>query len=71
MIRACRIDLTRDAKEEAEADVIWADDLRQLISTFPAFGVRLYRSLAIILGRRLRQTSKELLREMTKKTVAN
>lgn len=55
------------AKEEVEADVIWADDLRQLISTFPAFGVRLYRSLAVILGQRLRQTSNELLREMTKK----
>ncbi|HWO32149.1 MAG TPA: cyclic nucleotide-binding domain-containing protein [Candidatus Acidoferrum sp.] len=54
------------AKEEVEADVIWADDLRQLISTFPAFGVRYDRSPAIILGQRLRQTSKELLREMTK-----
>ena len=59
------------AREEVEADVIWADHLRQLISTFPAFGVRFYRSLAIILGQRLRQTSKELLREMTKKRVAN
>jgi CRP-like cAMP-binding protein len=60
------------AKEEVEADVIWADDLRQLISSFPAFGVRFYRSLAIILGQRLRQTSKELLRDSRddQKTVA-
>jgi hypothetical protein len=27
------------ATEEVEADVICEDDLRQLISTFPAFGV--------------------------------
>ena len=55
------------AKEEMEVDAIWADDLRQLISTFPGFGTRFYRSLAVILAQRLRQTSKELLREMTSK----
>ena len=59
------------AKEEVEADAILSGDLRQLISAFPAFGVRFYRSLAIILGQRLRQTSKELLREMTNKSAAN
>ncbi len=55
------------AKEEVEVDAIWADDLRQLVSTFPGFGTRFYRSLAILLAQRLRQTSKELLREMTNK----
>ncbi len=55
------------AKEEGEVDAIWADDLRQLVSTFPGFGTRFYRSLAVLLAQRLRQTSKELLREMTNK----
>ena len=55
------------AKDEVQVDAIWADDLRQLITTFPGFGMRFYRSLAIILAQRLRQTSKELLREMTNK----
>jgi CRP-like cAMP-binding protein len=55
------------AKDEVEVDAIWADDLRQLVAAFPGFGARFYRSLAVILAQRLRQTSKELLREMTSK----
>jgi CRP-like cAMP-binding protein len=55
------------AKDEVQVDAIWADDLRQLINTFPGFCLRLYRSLAVILAQRLRQTSRELLREMTEK----
>jgi CRP-like cAMP-binding protein len=55
------------AKDEVEVDAIWADDLRQLVAVFPGFGTRFYRSLAIILAQRLRQTSKQLLREMTNK----
>jgi hypothetical protein len=55
------------AKDEVEVDAIWADDLRELVSAFPGFGMRFYRSLAVILAERLRQTSKELLREMTNK----
>jgi CRP-like cAMP-binding protein len=55
------------AKDEVEVDAIWADDLRELVAAFPGFGVRFYRSLAVILAQRLRQTSKELLREMTNK----
>ena len=55
------------AKDEVEVDVIWAHDLRQLVAAFPGFGTRFYRSLAVILAQRLRQTSKELLREMTNK----
>jgi hypothetical protein len=42
-------------------------DLRQLVAMFPGLGTRFYRSLAVILAQRLRQTSRELLREMTKK----
>jgi len=55
------------AKDEVEVDAIWADDLRELVAVFPGFGVRFYRSLAVLLAQRLRETSKELLREMTKK----
>jgi CRP/FNR family transcriptional regulator, cyclic AMP receptor protein len=55
------------AKDEVEIDAIWADDLRELIATFPGFGARFYRSLAVILAQRLRQTSRELVREMTRK----
>jgi CRP/FNR family transcriptional regulator, cyclic AMP receptor protein len=55
------------AKDEVEVDAIWADDLRQVVAAFPGFGTRFYRSLAVILAQRLRQTSKELLREMTNK----
>ncbi|MGA3092689.1 MAG: cyclic nucleotide-binding domain-containing protein [Terriglobales bacterium] len=53
------------AKGDVEVDAIWADDLRELINVFPGFGTRFYRSLAVILAERLRQTSRELLREMT------
>jgi CRP/FNR family transcriptional regulator, cyclic AMP receptor protein len=55
------------AKDEVEVEVIWADNLLELVSAFPGFGSRFYRSLAVILAQRLRQTSKELLREMTNK----
>jgi CRP-like cAMP-binding protein len=55
------------AKDDVEVDAIWADDLRQLVSAFSGFGTRFYRSLAVLLAQRLRQTSKELLREMTHK----
>lgn len=52
------------ADEHVEVDAISATDLRDMVRTFPAFGVRFCRSLALILGQRLRDTSKELLRVM-------
>jgi len=55
------------AKDEVDVDAIWANDLRDLVTMFPGFGARFYRSLAVILAQRLRETSRELLREMTKK----
>ena len=55
------------AKEDVEVDAISAIDLRELIQTFPGFGVRFYHSLAVLLGHRLRQTSQELLRVMVLK----
>jgi len=52
------------AKEkEVEADAIQAEDLRQLFDSFPGLGSRFYHSLAVVLAQRLRDTSRELLRE--------
>ncbi len=52
------------AKDElVEVDAIKAEDLRQLFESFPGLGARFYRSLAVVLARRLRETSKHLARE--------
>jgi CRP-like cAMP-binding protein len=52
------------AKDEVvEVDAIRADDLRRLFESFPGLGARFYRSLAVVLARRLRETSKHLARE--------
>ena len=55
------------AKDEVEVDAIWADGPRETRNPVVGFGVRFYRSLAVLLAQRLRETSKELLREMTNK----
>ncbi len=53
--------------ERVEVDAIQASDLRQLCETFGGLGARFYCSLAVILARRLRQTSAELAREVNKR----
>ena len=50
--------------EEVEADVIQASDLRQLFEAFGGLGTRFYYSLAVVLARRLRDTSAELAHEV-------
>jgi extracellular factor (EF) 3-hydroxypalmitic acid methyl ester biosynthesis protein len=51
------------AKDElVEVDAIRADDLRKLFESFPGLGARFYWSLALVLARRLRETSKHLAR---------
>jgi extracellular factor (EF) 3-hydroxypalmitic acid methyl ester biosynthesis protein len=47
-----------------EVDEITADDLRDLFEAFPRLAFRFYRSLAVVLARRLHDTSRELAREM-------
>lgn len=47
---------------EVETDEITADDLRQIFEAFPRVGARFYMSLAVVLARRLRETSRELAR---------
>ena len=51
-------------EQEVEADEIRAEDLRSLFNTFPGLGSRFYQSLAVILARRLRDTSRKLGRAL-------
>ncbi len=53
-------------EEEVEADEIRTDDLRALFDTFPGLASRFYESLAVVLVRRLRNTSRELVRVLNK-----
>jgi CRP-like cAMP-binding protein len=56
------------AKDDVvEVDAIRGDDLRKLFESFPGLGARFYRSLALVLARRLRETSKHLAREKAAK----
>jgi len=50
--------------EEVEVDEIKTHDLRQILEAFPGLASRFYRSLALVLVRRLKTTSSELAREM-------
>jgi len=52
--------------QEVEADEIRAEDLRSLFATFPGLASRFYQSLAVILARRLRDTSRELARALNR-----
>src|SRR5438105_3999189 len=48
------------AESEVEADRIPADKLRDIFDTFPSVGHRFYKSVALNLSRRLRDTSSAL-----------
>ena len=52
--------------EFVEVDALRASDLLQLFEAFPGLGFRFYRSLAVVLARRLRETSRELSRRDSK-----
>jgi len=49
---------------EVEVDAISGRELREIMEAFPGLASRFYRSLALVLVRRLRATSRELAREM-------
>jgi CRP-like cAMP-binding protein len=51
-------------EEEVEVDEINAHVLRALLEAFPRLASRFYRSLALVLVKRLRVTTGELAREM-------
>jgi len=48
------------AKGEVEVDAVNAEELRQLFAVFSGFSARFYRSLAVALAKRLRETSRQL-----------
>ena len=51
-------------EEELEVDEVRAEDLRSLFKSFPGLASRFYQSLAVILARRLQDTSRELVRAL-------
>ena len=50
--------------DELQADEIEWQDMQDLFHAFPRLASRFYQSLAVMLSRRLRDTSRELAREM-------
>jgi len=53
------------AKEEkVEVDAITAHELRQILEAYPGLASRFYQSLALVMAKRLKATSRELAREM-------
>jgi CRP-like cAMP-binding protein len=52
--------------EEVEVDEINARELREMFEAFPRLASRFYLSLALILAQRLKDTSRELAREMAR-----
>jgi len=53
--------------EEVEVDEINARELREMFEAFPRLASRFYLSLALILAQRLKDTSRELAREMAQR----
>ena len=53
------------AEESVEVDAIQAVDLRELFDTFTGLASRFYHSLAVLLVRRLRDTTQQLALEKT------
>jgi CRP-like cAMP-binding protein len=56
------------AKGKVEADLVEAEELGKLFESFPSVGARFYRSLAVVLARRLRETSRALAKTSGKET---
>jgi CRP-like cAMP-binding protein len=56
------------AKDDGvEVDEINARELREVFEAFPRLASRFYQSLAVILAQRLKDTSRELAREMARR----
>ncbi len=53
--------------DEVEVDEINAHELREIFESFPRLASRFYLSLALILAKRLKDTSRELAREMARR----
>jgi len=63
--RATAAVVARD--DEVEVDEINAHQLREIFEAFPRLASRFYLSLALILAQRLKDTSRELAREMARR----
>src|SRR3954462_14711056 len=53
------------AEGKVEVDALEAADLKQMFEAFPHFGARFYRSVAVTLSQRLRETSGLLAKAKT------
>lgn len=51
------------AEGDVEADAVPANELERLFESFPGLASRFYRSLAVVLARRLRETSAQFCGE--------
>ena len=54
------------ARDKVEADLVEAEELGKLFESFPIVGARFYRSLAVVLARRLRDTSQTLAKTVAR-----
>ena len=54
------------AKSKVEADLVEAEELGRLFDSFPSVSARFYHSLAVVLARRLRETSRTLAKSVSK-----
>lgn len=54
------------AKGPVEADTVEAEELGKLFESFPSVGARFYHSLALVLARRLRDTSRAFAKASSK-----
>lgn len=58
------------AKTKVEADLVDAEELGSVFASFPSLSARFYRSLAVVLARRLRETSRVLAKFSEKKALS-
>jgi CRP-like cAMP-binding protein len=58
------------AEKDTEADAFHVSDLTEVFASFPHLEARFYKSLALLLSRRLRKTSGELAKAIAGQTTA-
>ena len=56
------------AEKDTEADAFHVSDLTEVFASFPHLEARFYKSLALLLSRRLRKTSGELAKALSGQT---
>ncbi|HWZ42822.1 MAG TPA: cyclic nucleotide-binding domain-containing protein [Candidatus Saccharimonadales bacterium] len=58
------------AAEDTETDALYLSELTEIFTSFPHLEARFYKSLALLLSRRLRRTSGELAKALSEETTA-